>query len=142
MQKVIRNLKKIKAQKGVVIKEIQRNKGLGEMSPEAFKYVLNREDYTKITIDHLDKSKHMLHTCFGKDTQLRKDLLLDEESQARAALEPQTKPVTSSVAKKVVKKVAKKIVKKTVKKVAKKTVKKTIKKVTKKASKKKVTKRK
>lgn len=73
-------LENIKSQKGVVIKEIQRNKGLGEMSPEAFKYVLGRGDYTKITIDHVEQAKQMLHTCFGKDTQLRKDLLLDDSS--------------------------------------------------------------
>lgn len=72
-------LEQIKSRTDLRIKEIQRNKGLGEMSPEAFKYVLNRETYTKITIDHLDDAKHMLHTCFGKDTQLRKDLLIDNE---------------------------------------------------------------
>lgn len=72
-------LENIKGKKDLRIREIQRNKGLGEMSPEAFKYVLNREDYTKITVDHLEASKHMLHVCFGKDTQLRKDLLIDDE---------------------------------------------------------------
>ena len=79
------------------------------MSPEAFKYVLNREDYTKITVDNMEDAQHMLHTCFGKDTQLRKDLLIDEESGTR---------VTSTKAKKKV--VAKKKVAKSKKKVAKK----------------------
>jgi DNA gyrase subunit B len=73
-------LEEIKKRKDVNIKEIQRNKGLGEMSPEAFKYVLNRKEFTKITIDNNDEAKSMLETCFGKDTQLRKDLLIDHES--------------------------------------------------------------
>ena len=63
----------------VKIKEIQRNKGLGEMSPEAFKYVLSRDNYTKIIIDEKADAEFMLHTCFGKDTQLRKDLLIDHD---------------------------------------------------------------
>ncbi len=70
-------LEQIKADPSLKIKEIQRNKGLGEMSPEAFKYVLGRKEFTKITIKDLNSSKDMLETCFGKDTQLRKDLLLD-----------------------------------------------------------------
>ena len=61
------------------IKEIQRNKGLGEMSPEAWKYVLGRKHFTKITIDNRNQAKDMLETCFGKESQLRKDLLLDHE---------------------------------------------------------------
>ena len=64
----------------VKIKEIQRNKGLGEMSPEAFKHTLNREEFTKINVDNLEASKHMLDVCFGKDTNLRKELLLDTGS--------------------------------------------------------------
>jgi DNA gyrase/topoisomerase IV subunit B len=114
-------LESIKAKGNVNIKEIQRNKGLGEMSPEAFKHVLNREDYTKITIDHLDESKHMLHTCFGKDTQLRKDLLLDGEMPEQDA---KTTTKKAPAKKKVVakKKVAKKVTKKKVAKKAKKKV--------------------
>jgi DNA gyrase subunit B len=73
-------LEKLKKKKDVNIKEIQRNKGLGEMSPEAFKYVLSRDEFTKITTNHLQDSKMMLEVCFGRDTQLRKDLLLDEDS--------------------------------------------------------------
>ena len=60
------------------IREIQRNKGLGEMSPEAFKYVLQREDYTIISAEDMGKAKEILHVCFGKETVLRKELLLDE----------------------------------------------------------------
>lgn len=119
-------LESIKKKQTVKIKEIQRNKGLGEMSPEAFKYVLSREEYTKITIDHLDEAKHMLHTCFGKDTQLRKDLLLDSETSVSSTKKSKSKPV-----KKVAKKVAKKkVVKKAPKKVAKKKVAKKTKKKT------------
>jgi DNA gyrase/topoisomerase IV subunit B len=118
-----RELESIKSKPGVVIKEIQRNKGLGEMSPEAFRYVLSREDYTRITVDNMDDAKYMLHTCFGKDTQLRKDLLLDEDKDGGGS---------KSTTKKVAKTVAKKVVKKTAKKVAKKTSKKTTKKVTRK----------
>jgi DNA gyrase subunit B len=125
-----KELETIKAQKNITIKEIQRNKGLGEMSPEAFKYVLSREDFTKITIDHLEEAQHMLHTCFGKDTQLRKDLLIDSEtSVSRTSPNKNAKP--ASVKKKVVaKKAVKKTAKKTVKKAAKKAVKKTAKKKT------------
>jgi DNA gyrase/topoisomerase IV subunit B len=65
--------------KGINIKEIQRNKGLGEMSPEAFKYVLSRKEFTKITVKDMDAAKQMLDVCFGKDTQLRKDLLIDNQ---------------------------------------------------------------
>lgn len=120
-------LDEIKSKKSSVIKEIQRNKGLGEMSPEAFKYVLNREDYTKITIDVIDDAKHMLHTCFGKDTQLRKNLLLDEGDDEIARNSTTKKvPVKKKVAKKssTRKKTVtkKKVVKKIVKKVAKKKI--------------------
>ncbi|MCB9092313.1 MAG: ATP-binding protein [Halobacteriovoraceae bacterium] len=73
-------LESIKKKKNVKIKEIQRNKGLGEMSQEAFKHVLNRDSFTKITTEDMKKSKKMLHVCFGKDTQLRKDLLLEENA--------------------------------------------------------------
>lgn len=96
-------LERVKAQKGIVIKEIQRNKGLGEMSPEAFKYVLNRDDFTKITIDDLDGAKQMLHTCFGKDTQLRKDLLIDN-NEDDLAVTVKVKKTPTKVAKKAKKK--------------------------------------
>lgn len=72
-------LEKLK-KSSVKIREIQRNKGLGEMSPEAFKHTLNREEFTKINVDNLPAAKHMLDVCFGKDTNLRKELLLDTDS--------------------------------------------------------------
>lgn len=62
------------------IKEIQRNKGLGEMSPEAFKHTLNREEFTIIQVEDMTSAKNTLDICFGKDTNLRKELLLDTES--------------------------------------------------------------
>lgn len=106
-------LERIKSQKGLVIKEIQRNKGLGEMSPEAFKYVLSRDTYTKITVDHMEASKQMLHTCFGKDTQLRKDLLIDEQELPAEPLAAKTPPSMKKKSKKTAKK---KVAKKTAKK--------------------------
>jgi len=113
------------------IKEIQRNKGLGEMSPEAFKYTLSRENYTKITVEDMASAKDMLEVCFGKDTTLRKNLLLDEDTDV----------TVSSSAKKPTKKAAKKTEKKEVKKTAKKAAKKTAKKAAKKVAKKKVAKK-
>ena len=106
-------LERIKSQKGLVIKEIQRNKGLGEMSPEAFKYVLSRDTYTKITVDHMEASKQMLHTCFGQDTQLRKDLLIDEQELPAEPLAAKTPPSMKKKSKKTAKK---KVAKKTAKK--------------------------
>jgi DNA gyrase subunit B len=72
-------LEKLKNRKDIKIKEIMRNKGLGEMSQEAFKHVLNRKDFTKISVKDMKASKDMLETCFGKESQLRKDLLIDSE---------------------------------------------------------------
>ncbi len=72
-------LEKLKNRKDVKIREIMRNKGLGEMSQEAFKHVLSRRDFTKISVKDLKASKAMLETCFGKESQLRKDLLIDSE---------------------------------------------------------------
>lgn len=67
----------------VKIKEIQRNKGLGEMSPEAFKHTLNREEFTIIQVEDMASAKHTLDICFGKDTNLRKELLLDTDSTGK-----------------------------------------------------------
>ncbi len=119
------------------IRQIHRNKGLGEMSPEAWKYVLSKEEYTKIVIDKPSKAKEMLNICFGKDTNLRKDLLLDEEESTilNEGVPPEEPVAPKKPAKKAAKKVAKKAAKKTAKKVAKKTAKKAAKKVAKKATK-------
>jgi DNA gyrase/topoisomerase IV subunit B len=72
-------LESLKKRSDVKIKEIMRNKGLGEMSQEAFKHVLSRKDFTKISVKDMKASKSMLETCFGKESQLRKDLLIDSE---------------------------------------------------------------
>jgi DNA gyrase subunit B len=72
-------LETLKNKKEIKIKEIMRNKGLGEMSQEAFKHVLSRKDFTKISVNDMAASKSMLETCFGKESQLRKDLLIDSE---------------------------------------------------------------
>lgn len=111
-------LEKLK-KSGVKIKEIQRNKGLGEMSPEAFKYTLARDEYTKITVDDINAAKRMLDVCFGKDTNLRKELLLDpdssgidhteEEALKNSSKAKNEKTTTKKVAdKKATKKVSKK----------------------------------
>jgi len=72
-----RQLEELKKKTSIKIKEIMRNKGLGEMSPEAFKYVLSREQFTQIKAKDAKKAKEMIEICFGKDTNLRKELLLD-----------------------------------------------------------------
>ena len=74
----IGELERIKGTKAK-IREIQRNKGLGEMSNESWKYVLSRCDYTKITTEDMGASREILDICFGRDTNLRKELLLDRE---------------------------------------------------------------
>ncbi len=113
------------------IKEIQRNKGLGEMSPEAWKHVLSRDSFTVISAEDVSKAKDMLNVCFGKDTSLRKELLMDGAS---ASSGESVSVSTSDAAKKSTKRIAnskKKTKKKatvTKKKVAKKTKKKTTKK--------------
>ena len=85
-------LEKLK-KSNIKIKEIQRNKGLGEMSPEAFKHTLSRDEFCKITVDDLSSAKQTLDICFGKDTNLRKELLLDSESTgADSVAEEESKP--------------------------------------------------
>lgn len=79
----IDELEQIKKDKRITIKGIQRNKGLGEMSEEAFKYVLSKNDYTKITSDSVKDAKDILEVCFGKDSQSRKDLLLAKNKHTK-----------------------------------------------------------
>lgn len=73
-------LETLKNRKDLKIKEIMRNKGLGEMSPEAFKHVLNRKNFTIISAKNIQAAKDMLETCFGRESQLRKDLLIDSDT--------------------------------------------------------------
>ncbi len=134
--------------KNIKVKAIHRNKGLGEMSPEAWKYLMSKDHYTTITSEDTGESKKMLNICFGKDTSLRKDLLMDGESAGSVEVstgldytKKTTKKAASKTTKKVTKKVAKKATKKTTKKAAKKATKKTTKKVTKKKVAKKTTKK-
>ena len=68
---------------GIKIKEIQRNKGLGEMSPEAFKYILGRDNYTAIEIEDNIAAKGMLEICFGKDSAPRKELFMAPSSEGK-----------------------------------------------------------
>lgn len=72
-------LEKLKRNKKIRIKEIQRNKGLGEMSKEAWEYVMKKEDYTTIKINNSKNAQEIIYTCFAKDTQKRKDLLTQKE---------------------------------------------------------------
>jgi DNA gyrase subunit B len=75
-------LEALKKKTTVKIKEIQRNKGLGEMSPEAFKHVLKRDQFTIINAEDMKEARRMLNICFGKDSAPRKELLLDEENNS------------------------------------------------------------
>ena len=102
---------------GIKIKEIQRNKGLGEMSPEAFKHILARETYTAIEIDDNIAAKGMLEICFGKDSGPRKELLMapsrEDEENINVFFKNKKKTVKKKAAsKKTKKKVAKKAKKK------------------------------
>ena len=74
-------LELMKKKKTIKIREIHRNKGLGEMSPEAWKYVMSRNSYTKIDAANAQHAKTMLDICFGKDTSKRKELLLDSKGK-------------------------------------------------------------
>lgn len=96
------------------IREIQRNKGLGEMSPEAFKHTLSRDEFCKITVDDMSSAKHTLDICFGKDTNLRKELLLDTESTGLTLsdLEEPTAEKKAAAAKKASQKATQKVTKK------------------------------
>ncbi|MCP4913148.1 MAG: hypothetical protein GY909_08510 [Oligoflexia bacterium] len=133
-------LEKIKKTHGSKIKEIHRNKGLGEMSPEAWKYVMSKENYTIITADSANDAKAMLNVCFGKDASLRKGLLIDDSAEGAESISVskglKAKAATSSSKKTKKKTTAKK---KTATSSSKKTKKKTAKK---KVAKKKVAKKK
>lgn len=72
-------LAQIKSDKRIVIKNIMRNKGLGEMSDEAWKHILSKQSYTIITSESAKDAKEILEICFGKDSQSRKDLLLSSK---------------------------------------------------------------
>lgn len=69
------DLTNLKNNKKLKIKIIQRNKGLGEMSKEAWDYVVDKNDYTVIKITDKKGSEEIIETCFGKDTLKRKELL-------------------------------------------------------------------
>ncbi len=134
-----RQLDELKSKSAVKIKAIHRNKGLGEMSPEAWKYVMSKEHYTKVIEGEVKEAKEMLNVCFGKDSKPRKELLMDDSSAGAESISiskglRNKKRVVKTKSKRAVgKKVVKKGVKKKAKKVAKKTVKKAKKKVTRKA---------
>ena len=72
------------------IKQIHRNKGLGEMSPQAWKYIMNRDTYTKIEAPDSHEAKEMLNICFGKDSSLRKELLIDNDGDETSYMSDET----------------------------------------------------
>ncbi|MBT6326701.1 MAG: hypothetical protein HOJ35_12080, partial [Bdellovibrionales bacterium] len=97
-------LEEFKSKNSKMIREIHRNKGLGEMSQEAWKHVLSNKDFTRIDISDFEAAKEMLTVCFAKDSAPRKNLLLDEEDRGKIS------PIENKVTKKKVtkKKVTKK----------------------------------
>lgn len=64
--------------KKVAIKSISRNKGLGEMSPQAWKYIMSKKDYTVIEVPQTKLAQEILEVCFGKETAPRKELLMEQ----------------------------------------------------------------
>ena len=88
---------------------------------------MSRETYTKIEAPDTHEAKEMLNICFGKDSSLRKELLIDNDGVESSYMSDETsvpkKTTKASSKKKAAKKAAKKKVtkKKTAKKVAKKT---------------------
>lgn len=96
--------------KNYKIKAIHRNKGLGEMSPDAWKYVMAREEYTKIEVSDRKDAQGILNICFGKDSAPRKELLMDDSGQR--AEEIMVTSAKKSKAKKISKKTSKKVTKK------------------------------
>lgn len=47
---------------------------------------MSRESYTIITVDDMKRAKAMLDVCFGKDSNPRKDLLLDQDEESLDAV--------------------------------------------------------
>ena len=74
-------LEKIKKNKKIHIKNIHRNKGLGEMSDDAWKYVMDKEEFTVVEDPNGKETKQTLEICFGKDADERKKLLLAKRSK-------------------------------------------------------------
>ncbi|MBT3584998.1 MAG: hypothetical protein HN509_08830 [Halobacteriovoraceae bacterium] len=115
-------LEKLK-KKNPKIKAIHRNKGLGEMSPEAWKHVLDRENFTILEVPDSGEAQAMLEVCFGKDSGPRKDLLMEDgasyaKSKAKSRSKKASKKKTKSATKKKspAKKTSKKKVVKNIKK--------------------------
>ena len=61
-------LEELKGKRSVKVRAIHRNKGLGEMSPEAWRYVMSKGDYMVIEEGDAREAKKMLDVCFGKDS--------------------------------------------------------------------------
>jgi DNA gyrase subunit B len=102
-----RELENYKSKHLKSIKQIHRNKGLGEMSPQAWKYIMNRDSYTKIEAPDSHDAKEMLNICFGKDSSLRKELLIDSDGQEQSYISDDIK-IASKTKKSIKKKATKK----------------------------------
>ena len=81
-----KQLENLKNKKSIKIKSVHRNKGLGEMSPEAWKFVMGKESYTKILEGQVKEAKKMLNVCFGKDSAPRKNLLMDDSTKGAESI--------------------------------------------------------
>jgi DNA gyrase/topoisomerase IV subunit B len=79
-------LEHIKEDKRITIKDIMRNKGLGEMSEDAWKHLMSKKSFTKIKAPSVKEAKEMLEVCFGKDSQARKDLLLAKNKKNKRGI--------------------------------------------------------
>jgi DNA gyrase subunit B len=67
-------LEKLKSKKSLKIKRINRNKGLGEMSREAWDYLMKETEYQTLLIDDESEIQKVLSICFSKDSGPRKEL--------------------------------------------------------------------
>ncbi len=94
-----RELEEFKRKKSVTIKVIHRNKGLGEMGPEAWKHVMDRGDYTKIVVEKPKDAQNILQVCFGKDSTPRKKLLMAEDSHSSVSASTTRKKKTKKTKK-------------------------------------------
>jgi len=102
----IEDLERVKADKRLKIKEIHRNKGLGEMSKDAYKYVIRDAVWSKISIENKSESDDILDVCFAKSAERRKELMMADGHNVKGySAKKKTKRKTK---KKVAKKVTKK----------------------------------
>ena len=71
--------------KGNTKAEITRFKGLGEMTPKQLKETtLDPESRTlfRVTVDNFDLADRAVKDCFGKDSRLRYQLVMERSGEA------------------------------------------------------------